>query len=186
MEARDRNQLQIYALTLGQCSQALRNQMEAHHDWTAIDEAPKVIGMLRTIQICMTLCQTRKHEVHSLFGGEAFMLNYKQSKQTLNHKYYYEKFKDSVATAERLGSDIGLHHDSRIITSILNHIAVNPDVPTAVERTTARNTAKDEYMVICFLMNSNKRRYGGLIHDIESEHTRGSNTYPNTLTGAYD
>jgi hypothetical protein len=107
-------------------------------------------------------------------------------KQTLNHEYYSEKFKDSVATAERLGSDIGLH-DSCIITSILNHIAVNPDVPTAVERTTARNTAKDEYMAIYFLMNSNKRRYGGLIRDIENEYTRGSNTsYPDTLTGAYD
>jgi hypothetical protein len=41
----------------------------------------------------------------------------------------------------------------------------------------ARNTAKDEYLAICFLMNSDKRRYGGLISDIENEHT---------LTGTYD
>jgi hypothetical protein len=32
MEARDHNEQRIYALTLGQCSQALRNRMEAHHD----------------------------------------------------------------------------------------------------------------------------------------------------------
>ena len=32
MEARDRNKQPIYALTLGQCSQALRNRMEAHLD----------------------------------------------------------------------------------------------------------------------------------------------------------
>ena len=100
-----------------------------------------------------------------------------------NHEYY-EKFKDSVATAKRLGSDIGLHASR--IASILNHIAVNPDVPTAVKRTTAHNTAKDEYLAIYFLMNSDKRRYGGLIRDIENEHTRGSNAYPDTLTGAYD
>jgi hypothetical protein len=68
----------------------------------------------------------------------------------------------------------------------MNHIAVNPDVPTAVERTTARNTAKDAYLAICFLMNSDRRCYGGLIRDIENEHTRGSNTYPDTLTGAFD
>ena len=111
------------------------------------------------------------------------MLNYKQSKQISNHKYY-EKFKDSVATAERLGSDIGLYASR--IASILNHIAVNPDVPTAVERAAARNTATDEYFAICFLMNSDERRYGGLICDIENEHTRGSNTHPDTLTGAYD
>ena len=63
---------------------------------------------------------------------------------------------------------------------------MNPDVLTAVERTTACNIAKDEYLAICFLMNSNKHCYGGLIRDIENEHTRESNTYPDTLTGAYD
>ena len=131
----------------------------------------------------MTLHQTRKNEVHSLFDAEAFVLNYKQSKQTSNHEYY-EKFKDSVATAERLSSDIRLYASR--IASILNHIAVNPDVPTAIDRTTACNTAKDEYLAICFLMNSDKYRFGGLIRDIENEHTRGSNTYPDTLTGAYD
>mmetsp|Transcript_13505 Transcript_13505/g.19474 ORF Transcript_13505/g.19474 Transcript_13505/m.19474 type:complete len:133 (+) Transcript_13505:98-496(+) len=35
-------------------------------------------------------------------------------------------------------------------------------------------------------MNSDKRRYGALIRDIENEHTRGTNSYPTTLTAAYD
>ena len=95
------------------------------------DEASNVMGLLTIVQVCMTLRQTRKHEVHSLFDAEAFVLNYKkQSKQTSNHEYY-EKFKDSVPTAERLGSDIGLHASR--IASILNHIAMNLDVLTAVE-----------------------------------------------------
>ena len=55
MEARGHNEQQIYALTLGQCSQALRNRMEAHHDWTAIDEASNVIGLLTIVQVCMTV-----------------------------------------------------------------------------------------------------------------------------------
>ena len=121
----------------------------------------------------MTLRQTRKHEVHSLFNAEALVLSYKQSKTLSNHECY-ENFKDNVSTAERLGSDIGLHASR--IASIVNHIAVNPDVPTAVELAAARNTAKDAYLAVCFLMNSDKRRYGGLIRDIENEHTRGSNT----------
>jgi hypothetical protein len=169
MEARDCNEQRIYALTLGQCSHAICNRMEAHHNWTAIDEASNVIGLLTIVQVCMTLVRhTWKHEVHSLFDAEAFVLNYKQSKQTSNHEYY-EKFKDCVATAERLGSDIRLHASR--ISSILNHIAVNSDEPTDVERTTASNTAKDEYLAICFLMNSDKHCYGGLIRDIENEHT---------------
>jgi hypothetical protein len=109
--------------------------MEAHRDWTTTDEASNVIGLLTIVQVCMTLRQTRKHKVHSLFDAEALVLSYKQSKMPSNHEYY-EKFKDNVSTAERLGSDIGLH--ALHITSIVNHIAVSPDVPTAVERTTDR------------------------------------------------
>ena len=111
----------------------------------------------------MPLRQTQKHEVHSLFDAEALVLSYKQSKTLFNHESY-EKFKNNVSTAERLSSDIRLHASR--ITSIVNHIAVNPDVLTAVERTTARNTTKDAYLAICFLMNSDKHRYGGLIRDI--------------------
>ena len=157
--------------------------MEAHHDWTTTDEASNVIGLLTIVQVCMPLRQTQKHEVHSLFDAEALVLSYKQIKTLSNHEYY-EKFKDNVSTAERLGSDIRLHASH--IVSIMNHIAVNPDVPTAVKCATARNTAKDAYLAICFLMNNDKCRYGGLICNIENEHTCGSNTYPDTLTGAYD
>ena len=60
VEGRERNEQRIYALTLGQCSQALRNRMEAHQDWTAADEASNVIGLLTIVQVCMTLRQTRK------------------------------------------------------------------------------------------------------------------------------
>ena len=83
IEVRDRNEQRIYALTLGQCSQALRNRMEAQQDWTDIDEASNVIGLLTIVQVCMTLRQTRKHEVHSLVDAEAFVLTYKQIKQNL-------------------------------------------------------------------------------------------------------
>jgi hypothetical protein len=75
MEARDRNEQRIYSLTLGQCSQALQNRMEAHRDWTTTDEASNVIGLLTIVQVCMTLGQTRKHEVHSLFDAEALVLS---------------------------------------------------------------------------------------------------------------
>jgi hypothetical protein len=51
LEARGRNEQRIYVLTLGQCSQALRNRMEAHHDWTTTDRDSDVIGLLTIIQI---------------------------------------------------------------------------------------------------------------------------------------
>jgi hypothetical protein len=37
-----------------------------------------------------------------------------------------------------------------------------------------------------FLVNSNKKQYGALIQDIENEYTRGLDTYPTSLSAAYD
>ena len=90
VDARDRNEQRIYSLTLGQCSQALRNRMEAHREWATTDQSSNVIGLLTIVQVCMTLRQTRKHEVHSLFDAEALVLSYKQSKTLSNHEYYEE------------------------------------------------------------------------------------------------
>jgi hypothetical protein len=129
IEARNRNEQRIYSLTLGQCSQALHNRMEAHQDWNDHDEDSKVIGLLTIIQVCMTLRQTRKNKVHSLFDAEAAILSYKQNK-TSNHDYF-EKFKDNLSTAERLGSDIGQHLAR--VQSILDDIADNAEEPTAIE-----------------------------------------------------
>ncbi len=36
----------VYALLLGQCYQAMHNKLEAHKDWSIINEATDVIGVL--------------------------------------------------------------------------------------------------------------------------------------------
>jgi hypothetical protein len=37
-----------------------------------------------------------------------------------------------------------------------------------------------------FLVNSDRAGYGSLVRDIENEYTQGSDTYPTTLSAAYD
>ena len=92
---------------MGQCSQALRNRLEAHAEWDNINTQTEVIGLLRIIQGCMTQKQTRKNEVHSLVEAEALVFSYKQGRNTSDNDYY-EKFKDNVTTAERMGGSIGV------------------------------------------------------------------------------
>jgi hypothetical protein len=45
--------------------------MEANNQWSMINEASNVIGVLQLIQNCMTQCQTRQKPVHSLMDAEA-------------------------------------------------------------------------------------------------------------------
>jgi hypothetical protein len=96
---------------------------------------------------------------------------------------YYDKFKDLVSNTERLGSNIGNHssHVNTILQAI-PEIAAGGREATEAERTQAQETVKDQYLAVMFLINSDKKRYGALVQDIENEYKRGSDTYPTSLT----
>jgi type II secretory pathway pseudopilin PulG len=181
-EARRRNSSRVYALVIGQCSQALRNRIEAHERWGRVNEQSDVMELLQLIQTCMIQRQTRQKPTHSLLDAETQVYAFKQ--RSLANNEYYEKFKDLVMNADRLGSDIGAHFDR--VDSILNEIADDPNMPTDVERERARERAKDQFLAVMFLVNSDRARYGSLIRDVENEYTRGTDTYPTTLSAAYD
>jgi hypothetical protein len=73
------------------------------------------------------------------------------------------------------------------VNAILTDIAMVADAPMPKERTHAKERAKDQYLAVMFLVNSDKKQYGALVQDIENEYTRGSDTYPTSLSAAaYD
>jgi hypothetical protein len=97
--------------------------MEASERWTHINEASNVMDLLQLIHSCMIQRQTRQKPTHSLLDAETQVYAFKQ--QSLANNEYYEKFKDLVTIAERLGSDIGAHSDR--LDGILEEIAADPD-----------------------------------------------------------
>jgi hypothetical protein len=151
-EARVRNSHRVYALLIGQCSQALCNRMEASKRWGHINNMSDVMVLLQLIQGCMIQRQTRQKPVHSLLDAETRVFQFKQ--KGLANNDYYKKFKDLVTIAERLGSNIGAHSDR--VSLALQDVAVDPDMPMEEEMERAKERAKDEYLVaVMFLVNSN-------------------------------
>jgi hypothetical protein len=134
-KTRCQNSSRVFALVIRQCLQALHNQMEANKHWGWINEASDVMALLQLVQHCMIQRQTRQKPTHTLLDAETQVYAFKQ-RHLANNKYY-EKFKDLVTKAERLGSDIGAHADRT--HGILDEIAADPDVPTNGEREQARD-----------------------------------------------
>ena len=181
-EARERIQNRVFALLLGQCSQALRNRMEPHEDWHGINLTSDVIELLKLIQSCMSQKQTRKDPDHAVVDADIMLYRFTQN--NLADNSYYEKFKDLVQTVESLGGEIGCQAER--VFEHLKKTAADPNNPTPDETEAARLIAKDRYLAILFLVNSDRRRYGGLVRDITNQHTRGVNGYPDSLSAAYD
>ena len=148
-EACHHNSYRVYALVLGQCSQALWNRMEASDMWDGINESSNVMKLLQLIQNCMIQCQTHQKPIHSLLDTEVQVYGFKQ--MTLLNNEYYEKFKDLVTNANCLGSTIGMHPEH--IKKIVGDIAIDPDVSTNKELEQAKDMAKDEFLAVMFLVN---------------------------------
>ena len=77
-EAHHHNSYRVYALFLGQCSQALRNWMEASKTWDHINDALDMMGLLQLIQNCMIQCPIWQKPIHSLLDTEAQVYGFKQ------------------------------------------------------------------------------------------------------------
>jgi hypothetical protein len=182
-EVRVRNSHRVYALLIGQCSQALHNQMEASERWGCINDTSDAMALLQlTIQGCMIQRQTRQKPVHSLLDAETHVFQFKQ--KGLANNDYYKNFKDLVTITECLGSDIRAHSDR--VSLALQDVTVDPDMPMEEEMEHAKERAKDKYLAVMFLVNSDLNRYRDLVRGIENDYTRGSDTYPTTLSAAYD
>jgi hypothetical protein len=100
-----------------------------------------------------------------------------------NHEYF-DRFKDLVAVAERLGAKVGMPQSQ--VTEELQAITTDSLQPTEEERDQAETTMQDHYLAVIFLLNSDKHRYGSLIRDVKNDFTRGMQMYPTTLNAAYD
>jgi hypothetical protein len=158
--------------------------MESQHEsWQTINDSSDAIQLLKLIQVCMNQRQTSKYDVHTLIEAEIDLTTFKQGQYVSNNDYY-NRFKDKMATALQLGSSLGAN--SHHVNNILADNALDTASPTSTELATATEKAQDKYFTTLFLWNSDKRRYGSLVHDIMNEFTRDRDTYPRTLTSAYD
>jgi hypothetical protein len=83
-----------------------------------------------------------------------------------------------------LGSNLRVQPDH--VQTFLQNILADPDIPTKAERAQACEQAKNEYLAVMYLVNSNRQYYGSLIRGIKNEYTQGSDTYPTTLNAVYN
>jgi hypothetical protein len=182
VEGRRRVMEKIFPTVLGQCDPAVRARIKAAETWDNINATNDVIGMLRLIRNCKVQCQTQRDETSTLLDAEQYVMNFHQ--HTLPDSEYYQSFKDKIETADWLGATIGEKPD--LIAAKLATIVAVPDAPTDAERATAVSAVKDAYLAHLFLINNDNKQYAALMCDIENDYTRGNDTYPDTLSSAYN
>ena len=155
-EEQKRKQLSdlAYATVLGQCSQAVRDRLEASNQWATISTSNDVIALLKLIRRSLFSGATTRHTLHALQDAQNKFHSFHQTEKMSNADYLAQ-FKNLYDAMTALGSDNGVI--SKPPDEYLMH-AVNPDNPTADELEIARAQVNDEYLGVQLVRRSDPVR----------------------------
>ena len=106
MEERECNMEKTYALILEHCSKTIRDRIEAHEQWEAVNTSSNALGLLQLIRQSLYQRATRRQETHALIEEETTLMRFRQSEQKSNSDYL-EKLCDLVEVYEHLGGEPG-------------------------------------------------------------------------------
>jgi len=170
-----------YATVLGQCSQAVRDRIEASNTWASISSTNDVIGLLKLLRISLFSGATSRHVIHSIQEAQERFHAFRQSKH-MSDADYLARFKNLHDAMVSLGGDVGTV--AMPPRTYLLH-AIDPDNPTPDELDTARLQVREEYLGIKFVRHADPSRYYSMMADMKNNFTAGINKYPKTLTEAH-
>ena len=173
----------LYSLVWGQCTDYMRAKLESLSNYEKLKTDCDSLGLLSAIQEVTFKFDGQKNFYHALHVAKRKLYVFRQGADMTNAKYL-EKFKDLVSMIEQNGGDIGI--DSKAVTKELTDMGVTLTHATAAQDLKARQLAYEKYLAVAFLLGSDRRRYGKLIDELQNDFTKNSNTYPKTVTEAYN
>ncbi len=161
----------VYAVIWGQCSEALRARLRSTPDFIEKDKAQDCVWILKTIKGIMLRFEGQRFICLSIADASQQILTFRQGPETTLAKYY-EDFKNLVEVYQHYGGDLGSA----------------PGLAAAIKEGTKEQKAekaREMYIGVLFLRGADRKRFGGLWTDLENQHSRGHNQYPENLTDAY-
>jgi hypothetical protein len=146
---------QAYAIVWGQCSDALREKVKAHKDFSKAHKGPSGVLLLKVIKTEMFTFQTQKYRPQALHEAKKQFYMMRQEKYT-SVQSYYESFMNTVKVIKHCGGDIGT--DRSLVDKMLG--GREWSIASASIIIDAEHLAKEKYLACAFVMGADKTRYG--------------------------
>lgn len=178
----DSNLRKIYSLVWGQCSDVMREKIEALEAYETIKTEYDVLALLKEIKVINFKFEDQKYAYGAVYYANKRFYNYKQGAEDTNNEHY-DKFNNLVSVVESYGGLLGqekilLLEDTEYEELSETEQKLSKNIKAAKERN------KDKFLSFCFIAKADNARYGELKTDLENEFTKGNNQYPTTLTKA--
>ena len=178
----DENVHKCYSLLIGKCTDLLKIKLEQSHKWHSALETYDVMILIRIIRTITFKFDEQEYLPLALHQAKANLYNIRQG--SLSNAEYLEKFNNVVNIATAYNGKL---HDQAItdIATETAHAGVDYDTLTAAQQAIVQENAKYMYLTCALLCQSDRKRYGRLLKELENGYTKGNSKYPTDLVTAY-
>ena len=174
----------LYSLLWGQCTQMMKNELQATSDCENMRDNEDPISLIKNIKGVTHNFRDQKCGTGSMWHA------YKQLHQCIQKedediKTHYDRFKNNVEVIENnggeLGTEIKLLEQDKIFNDLSDREKQDEDnIKEAKERN------REKFLACGILASCDKKRFGNLTEDLENNYTFGDNKYPVTQHKAHE
>jgi hypothetical protein len=177
----DSNMESAYALIKGQCSKPILEKVEAQQNYNTVHQARDAIGLLELIKCVMFNYNSRKYRAMTLI--DIMQPNMVSQTRYMSDSEYLEKFRTQLDVLKSAGGEVCLH-PGMVLDELERNGSGTP--PTVEEQSMASNMARHRFEATLFMAKSYQVKYGRLVQELANDYNKGRDSYPETLSAAYE
>jgi hypothetical protein len=172
-----------YSLVWGQCTDVMRQRLEATNDFRRLSSDGDGLGLIMAIKDLVFNFQSQKYLPQALHESARRFYSCRQGKQ-MTTQAYLELFQNTVDVIQHSGGAIGNHPG--IVDMIMSCRGLTAALTSDAERAEVAKEAQDEYLAVAFLLHADRTRYSSMLQDYKNDFLQGQDNYPKTITAAYN
>jgi hypothetical protein len=173
----------IYSLIWGQCTDIIRQKIQASDNYETMSTEGDRLDLLKAIKGLVFNFESQKYLPHALHESKHhFYLC--QQKQHAATQAYLEQFQNIVDVIEHSGGSVG--NEPGIMKLLATEKKMVMSTITQAERLEIKKEAHEQYLAAAFLLGSDRNRYGKLNESLENDYLQGRNNYTKTPMSAYN
>ena len=177
------NNKTLFSLVWGQCTDIMRQKLEAHGTFTGVSSAGDGLGLIKAVKSIAFQFQSQKYLSHALHESLKRYYNCAQGKFATTQAYL-DHFKNVLEVVTTSGGSIAGHPG--VENAIIAERGLVRDGMTVAQMVEVQSAVTDRSTAMGFLLGCDRSRYGRLIEDLENDYLQGHNNYPATVSEAYN
>ena len=176
------NMQTVYSLVWGQCTDVMRQKLEALPTYEQLTTDGDGLALLKAIKNLVYNFQSQKYLSYALDESVRRFYLCTQGRHTTTSAYM-EKFQNIVDVIEHSGGSIANHPG--VLTQLAETKRVDIDLLSDENLLKLKKEAQEQNLAVAFLLRADRVRYGRLLEDLENDFLQGQDRYPKTLTAAF-